>query len=129
MKADHIPIKTIIKANIQIVQLKLRQNYSKTNWQKFEQKIKYQLQKTPPPAEITGKQELTVYPETLTNAILETVEEHVPLMKLYPNRKRWWTSELSTVRKRINKLNRNAHRKRCHPQYPIHEHLKQQRSK
>ncbi len=33
-----------------------------------------------------------------------------------------------TARKKLNKLNRHAYRKRFHPQHPIHEQLKQQRT-
>ncbi len=87
-KAYHIPIKTIIKASIPTMQPKPRQNYSKTNWLKIKWKLKYWLQKTTPPTKIVEKQELITCLEILTNMILETVKEHLPLMKPYPNRKR-----------------------------------------
>lgn len=127
VKTDHIPIQTIIKTRVQIEQQKPRRNYVKTDWPMFEWKLKYRLHRTPPPAEITGKQEMIVHLDQLTKVITDTVDEHVPLNKPYPNKKRWWTLECIKARKKINTLSNLAHRKHFHMLHSAHKELKQYR--
>src|SRR6202012_3866856 len=52
-------------------------------------------------------------------------KEQVPLSKPSPYSKRWWTKELSNMRKAKNRLNALSYRLREDSGHPIHEEAKQ----
>ncbi len=49
-----------------------------------------------------------------------TIDNEVPLHKPFPTAKRWWTSELSTLRKEGNRLSRHSYRHRALTDHPSH---------
>jgi len=63
--------------------------------------------------------------DSITKAIQDTVKSSVPVSKISPKTKCWWTKELTQLRKQTNKLGRESYRLRLTLQHRIHaEHSK-----
>ena len=52
---------------------------------------------------------------------METIREIVPVSKPTPYSKRWWSKELTQMRRKVRKAGRDAYPVRQHRDHPIHE--------
>ena len=59
--------------------------------------------------------------ERLTKAIQATIDTNVPISEICSKSKRWWTKELTQMRKQANKVGRQAYKLRNNPAHPIHK--------
>jgi len=57
----------------------------------------------------------------VNDSIRSTIESHVPMSKPCPHTKRWWTHDLSTLRRKKNRLATTSHRWRGLPDHPSHQ--------
>jgi len=64
----------------------------------------------------------------ITQAITDTIENHVPLVKPSPHSKRWWSRQLSDRRKQVARLQRTAYQMRALPLHECHQELKKLRN-
>jgi hypothetical protein len=112
--SDHLPIETTIALQIDEPQFTPAYNYVKTKWKELNNKLELYL---PNPSSIneeaTTKADLDNYAEQLVQAITKAVQETTPRKRPSPHSKRWWTEELTKLRREANRL-RNIFRRTNH---------------
>jgi ribonuclease HI len=109
--SDHLPIETTLVLPTSTPQLPSPYNYVKTNWQKLGQKVTDYLPNINSfKLEAITAQDIDSLADELINAISKAVEETTPRKKPCPHSKRWWTEELTLLRREANRL-RNIYRR------------------
>jgi hypothetical protein len=112
--SDHLPIETTIALQMEEPHSLPPYNYAKTNWKELDNKLKLYL-----PNLVTFKGKAMTeaviddFAEQLVQAITKAVQETTPRKRPSPHSKRWWTKELSSLRKEANRL-RNIYRRTKH---------------
>jgi len=101
--SDHLPIETVITRTIQTPPSEPAFNFTKTNWKEFNKRLKLHLL---PLANLSYKTRAGIdkYTEQLVNAIISAVKETTPLTKPSPHSKRWWTEQLTQLKREANRL-------------------------
>ena len=74
--------------------------------------------------ELTNVDEFHTQIAKLDSAIKEAIKAHVLLTKMSPYAKRWWTKELSNLKKHKERLARRSYRRRAEDKDPIHEEFR-----
>lgn len=95
-------------------------NFRMVDWDEFRKKLKVRLATIPLPQDITSIEQYTRAIEDLTRIIQETIKEVVPLVKRCPYSKRWWTKELTKMKKALNQLSRVSNIYRAVEDHPSH---------
>ncbi|KAE9401736.1 hypothetical protein BT96DRAFT_782726, partial [Gymnopus androsaceus JB14] len=80
-----------------------KRNFRMTDWDKFKEIILDKLNLIPPPQEITSRAQMNTAVDDLTAAIQKTINKVVPINKPCPSSRRWWTHELSQMKKTQNR--------------------------
>ena len=107
--SDHLPIETILDLQPKILpQPPPPFNYSKTNWDLLKQEIEQSLPPVINPHPTV--QQLDEYAQQLISRITDAISKSTPRKRPSPHSKRWWTSDLSELRKHINRA-RNRYRR------------------
>ena len=107
---DHLPILTELDLQLGLSTDKPFINFREVGWDDFRTALEIQLSRLPPPARICDQVQLDSSCEALTLAIQETIREQVPVSEFTPKSKRWWTKELTQLRKKTNKLGRQSYK-------------------
>jgi hypothetical protein len=121
INTDHLPIVTELDLEAAITKDDAMHNFREANWEKFRATLSGRLRSLQPPGPIDSQEELDNECGNLTSAIQETIAWEVPITEITPKSKRWWTKELSQLRKRANKIGRKAYKVRQDPEHPIHK--------
>ena len=121
---DHLPIITIWDLEVLKISMAPRPNYQATDWEVFREKLRPRLRRKRTPDTIATTVEFHEYLEHIDNAIQDTITEVVPVTKPCPHAKRWWNDDLSSMRKKLNRLERESYRWRTHSWHPVHEEAK-----
>ena len=116
---DHLPILSKIDFSLNHNVPKPSRNFRSTDWEAFNKHLTTLLPLSDP-QRITNNTEFRTTLDTLTTALRSTIEAIVPINKPFPFTKRWWTHDLSTLRKKKNRLARTAYRWRGLPNHPSH---------
>ena len=127
-KADHFPIHTTINFPTQETNPKMTWNYRAADWVKFREQLTTNLQATPPPQVLATTNALEDALDSLTGAIINTMEAVIPKKKPSPHSKRWWTPEISNARILTKKLARTSYRYRYQQFHPCHDEHKAARN-
>ena len=127
LKADHYPIITIIDVSVEASEEEARPNFRMADWPKFIEAFAERA------AEILTMEILTIEDfnrrlEALDKAVTDTIKEHVPMAKLSPFTKCWWTADLAIAKKATHKLSRKSYHARHNRDHPIHEEFRQARN-
>jgi hypothetical protein len=78
------------------------------------------------PAEcITTQRQLDRSCKVLMEVIQDTIREQVPVARITSKTKRWWTKELTQLRRIVGKLGRQAYKRRDNLAHPIHQEHKE----
>ena len=117
---DHLPIRTELNMSIAFTPTKIIENFRDVDWEKFRTELRSQLAHVGLPGHIEDQQSLDEECDNLTKAIKATIDSQVPTSEISPKAKRWWTKELSSLRRSANKLGRIAHKFRSNPKHSIH---------
>jgi ribonuclease HI/exonuclease III len=120
IKTDHLPILTELSLPMVTAPEESYANFREVDWESFHQVLEGQLSILPPAQAIETQSQLDLSCEQLTEAIQKTIQEQVPVTVITPKSKRWWTKELSQLRKNANKLGRKAHGLRSEEAHTIH---------
>ena len=109
--SDHLPIEIKIALQTKENQSVPSYNYTKTDWKELKSKVKRYLPNIIP----TDEQSVTCadidnFAEEFVKAISKAVEETTPHKKPSPHSKRWWTEELTKMRRESNRLRNIYHR-------------------
>jgi hypothetical protein len=122
-KMDHFPIITSINITQECTVPKPFRNFQDVDWSEFHMTLETKLSLLPPPSVISLLQALTARVEDLTKAIQETITTEVPVNNPVLRSKRWWTKELSKMKKMVNRLNSMAFKYHTLPDHPMHKDL------
>jgi hypothetical protein len=121
---DHLPILSTIDIPLPRNQPKQSRNFREVDWRTFNQHLTTRLSEHPQPQRITTEGEFRASLDIINNALKATVEDQIPISKPLPHTKRWWTSDLTVLRKARNRLANVAYRWRATPNHPAHQQLK-----
>ncbi|KIK77983.1 hypothetical protein PAXRUDRAFT_165220 [Paxillus rubicundulus Ve08.2h10] len=91
---DHVPILTVLGLEVQCTSIKHTQNFKEIDWKEFKKMLKNKLIKYPFPQPIITEVESQVTAEGLTRAIVETIEEVIPMSHPSPHVKHWWNRDI-----------------------------------
>ena len=125
INTDHLPIITELDLEINIAEETTAPNYRDVNWEEFNITLEKQLSKLQPPGIILNQRQIDDTCKNLTTAIQSTIEIEVPTSTITSKSKRWWTKELSQLRKQANKLGRQSYSRRTNIGHEIHTQHKE----
>ncbi|KAJ3743992.1 hypothetical protein DFH05DRAFT_1361711, partial [Lentinula detonsa] len=106
---DHIPIQTIIDTRIPYADQRDRWNWSMTDWEKFRERAKEELEKIPQPKELKDTDEFNNALHDFNDIFTRLRDELVPQAKPSPHQRRWWNQQLSEMKRRMNNLANKSH--------------------
>ena len=95
-------------------------NFRNVDWDKFREELRSQLASLGLPRPIRSQSSLDTECDKLMKALQDTISIYVPTSELGPKTKRWWTKELTHLRRKSNKLGRQASKLRSNPKHHIH---------
>ncbi|KAI0247676.1 hypothetical protein BJV78DRAFT_1102233, partial [Lactifluus subvellereus] len=121
INTDHLPILTILDLTLTNVSPAEIRNFRDVDWEQFREALGKRLAVLGVPHWITTQAQLDDACTKLTHAIQDAITDKVPASHICPKSKRWWTRELTMLRRQANKLGRQAYKLRGHPSHPIHE--------
>jgi ribonuclease HI len=121
IKTDHLPVITTLNLNIQIEQPTATRNFREVDWAEFTDNLAKRLTNLDSPNQITSQDRLNVSCEALTKTIQATIEDCVPLTEICSKSKRWWTKELTQMRRNMNKIGRKTCKLKDNLTHPVHE--------
>jgi hypothetical protein len=78
-----------------------RPNFRMANWNKLTKILKQNLANIPPPTEIGPIEEFDTKLKALNDTIRDAIGKTIKLTKPSPYAKRWWTMELTGVKKKM----------------------------
>ena len=105
--SDHLPIETVISiSSIQIPTSEPMFNFAKTNWEEFKKRLKQHLPSPTTQSDQSCKTRADIdkYTEQLVDAIVSAIEMTTPKIRPSPHSKRWWTEELTQLKREANRL-------------------------
>ncbi|KAI9057813.1 hypothetical protein FKP32DRAFT_1534857, partial [Trametes sanguinea] len=107
---DHFPIFTEFDLPASAAAPRPRRDFRQVDWAEFDQALTARLATYSFPADYQTREAFDDALEHLMVALRETIEEQVPLTPDTPYAKRWWSAELTKMRKEKERLARIAHR-------------------
>ena len=117
---DHLPIVTNLDLVVARAPAKQVSNFRNVDWEKFRETLEEQLQDFGLPRAIKDQGELDTECVRLTNALQITIKREVPTSNLGPMSRRWWTKELTDLRRKASKIGRKASKYKDNPNNPLH---------
>lgn len=108
---DHFPIETIIDVGVTVVDRRPRRNWKKVDWLTLCEKLDEKLKRLEEPKEIQTTEEFWTRLKEVDKTVEEVIEEEVPMIKPSPMHRRWWTKELTQMRKIRDSLAGKSYRK------------------
>jgi len=100
-------------------------NYRATDWKEFTNHLTALLTDSPEPCRLNSHEEFRNALNVINTSIKSAIETHVPMSKPLPHTKRWWTKELSNMRKTKNRIARTSHRWRGISDHSSHQQHRQ----
>ena len=128
-RTDHVPILTVLNLEIPLASETSARNYREVNWEEFDDYLKDRLAQLPPPAPIVTENDFQRVAKTLDQVLRDAVDAHVPRSKPCPHSRRWWTKELTEMKKKANRLSRQSFNFRALPDHPCHRECKDANTK
>jgi ribonuclease HI/exonuclease III len=120
INTDHLPILTALNLRTAVVEADEIPNFCEVDWEEFRKELKAQLAKLPPGAPIVTQDQLDTSCAGLTKAIQTTINSQVPSSTITSKSKRWWTKELTQLRRAANRLGRQSYRNRLDEDHAVH---------
>lgn len=119
-KADHLPIITELDLSISRTSPPPTRNMRTADFTTINEKLQERLTLECPATRITSKDELNNTVNKLVKIMNEVIDEEVPATRPSPFAKRWWTKELTELKKEKNRLSRISYRYRATLNHPVH---------
>jgi len=117
---DHLPIVMVLDLEIEPVADTPFTNFRQVDGEEFRSALEMWIANLLPPERITNQHQLDSTCKELTTVIQSIIYKQVPVTKITPKSKHWWTKELTTLQKQANKLGRKSYKQRSDPTYVIH---------
>ena len=123
---DHLPIISVLDLTYVPNKQPERHNYKNVDWKTYREGLESNLADLAAMLEnpIDTPEKLDDATNLLFEAINKTTREVIPLIKPMPHTKRWWTNELTSLRKTRNKASTEHYRWRGLPDHPSHLNYK-----
>ena len=121
---DHFPIITTIQLHQPLATKQINLNYKATDWSTYKANLQNKLNKAQILQQIQHPAQIKTALNSLTKAIQDTTKEEVPQIKTRPNIKRWWNSNLTNMRKKLNRLRNLSYQFRAITNHYSHKALK-----
>ena len=128
-KTDHMPIISIMDIKPERTTHVEKFNYKLTDWPTFNKTLENNLEDIHVVEELTSEEECLKQITKLDTAIKGAIKEHVPVIKLSPYMKRWWTRDLTIMKRQKKRLARGSYRRRAWDEDPIHGEFRQARNR
>ncbi|KDQ51476.1 hypothetical protein JAAARDRAFT_95126, partial [Jaapia argillacea MUCL 33604] len=125
---DHIPIISEVDVSLATDEVQLRRNFRETDWREFRKMLATKLTAVHWLEEIETKEELKHQAQYLESAIVETIEAHIPMAKICPFSKCWWSKHLTAMRREMKKLGRRSYARRQDREDLAHELYRKHRN-
>jgi hypothetical protein len=127
-KTDHVPIHSILELTVPRTQHEPTRNFRDTDWEQFRETLAQRLDTRPAPSTLTSDNEFQLATRNLALTLDKVISETTPLSKNCPHSKRWWTRNLTLLRRNINKASHTAYKMRGLPLHPSHNEFKRIRN-
>lgn len=121
VNTDHVPIVTVLDLELTKAPTQIARNFREVDWTKFCETLEGSLTKQGAPKYINNTHDFNRACGKLTQAIQDAINDEVPQTEINARSKRWWSKELTLLRRETEKLGRSAYRSRWWPNHPIHE--------
>lgn len=128
VKTDHFPILTTLDIPLPASSPPQRRNFREVDWQAFNTEMQTHLDRNGLPEHIQTVTDFDRYLTTLSAAISAAVEAEVPLTKPTPFTRRWWSKELSTMRREKQRAGRLSFRHRGDASHEAHAEYRRVRN-
>ena len=122
---DHFPIETNINLPQTRILPDLSYNYRSADWEEFRKILNDKVKAIPGPTKITNMDQLNNTDDNLMQILQETIDKRVTKSKLRPDAKKWWNSDLSAMRKELNRLRSDSYKNREITNHHSHRELRQ----
>ena len=119
-KTDHVPVLMELDLTVPLAPNTEMHNYREVDWEEFKDYLNEALACLPPPAPLVSEEDFQHTAKNIDLALRDTIEKHVPKTKLCPHMWRWWTKELTDLRKHANQLSHLSHKFRALPDHICH---------
>jgi hypothetical protein len=121
---DHVPILTVIDLSLECKVSPLSPNFRMSDWKVFNEELEARLVDILLPAILKTEAEFQDTVTNLTSMLQDVIHTTVPVSKPCLHSKRWWSKELSNLKKAKNKLSSYSHKYRAVSDHPSHEQHK-----
>ena len=120
MNTDHLPIITKLDLALAKAPTKSITNFRNVDWEKFRNTLERQLRTLGLPRALRNQGELDAECSQLTNTLQLTIQSDIPTTTLCPKSRRWWTKELTNLRREASRLGRKASKLKNRPNDLVH---------
>jgi ribonuclease HI/exonuclease III len=120
INTDHLPILTKLNLDTATAEETTTHNFRDVDWEEFNNELQKQLTSTCPVTNINTQTQLNSACDKLTKALQNTIQKTVPISRICSKSKRWWTKELTTLRRQADKLGRKASKLSHLPYHYLH---------
>ena len=123
--ANHLPIVVTVDLTIPRTDKPPTRDFRGIDFDDFNKALKTNLALLSPPSHILTKADFDSAVLSLTSTIQQTIGDLIPLWKPCPFIKPWWSSDLTALKKKKNRLSNAAHKVRHITDHPTHALHKQ----
>ena len=120
-KMDHLPIISILEIELEKTIQVEKYNFRATDWVEFRKTLAVNLNTLQIVKEIAMEETFYDHITKLDAVIKATMKEQIPLTRACPYAKRWWTKDLTRMKKCKEWLARKSYRRRADGKDPTHE--------
>lgn len=120
LRTDHLPIVTTLDLATTISPPRASINFREVDWEQFHKTLVDQLAQQNPPTVISTRAQLDKACADITYAIQHAISTDIPTTTICAKSKRWWTKELSMLRKEAKHQGRQSHKYRDKPFHHTH---------
>ncbi|PIL24452.1 transcription factor [Ganoderma sinense ZZ0214-1] len=120
-KTDHFPVLTTLNIPLDPARPTRRRNFREVDWDGFNAALRAHLDAHPIAASIRSTADFDAYLQRLNDAITAAVDQEVPFTNPTPFSRRWWSKDLTIMRKQKQRAGRSAFKYRQDPGHPAHE--------
>ena len=122
--ANHLPIITILDLPLPRVSAPGSLDFRNGDWADINSKLKARLEERSPAARLRSKEEFLAKVDSVISIIKEVLGEELTETKPSPFSRRWWTKELTNLKRAQNRLSSKSYKLREVRDHPVHQEYK-----
>jgi Endonuclease-reverse transcriptase len=120
LAADHLPIITVINLPLPRSMILPSLDFRNADWPKINTLLKAKLEAESPAVQIRTQEQFISKVDMLIEIITDVLHENLDELKPSPFSRRWWTKELTELKKEQNWLSNKLYKLRDVCNHPIH---------